>query len=89
MIISQSFAKNMGLYGERVGSLQVVCGDKESAENVLSQLKILIRQNYSNPPIHGASIADKVLNSPEMRSQWLVELKQVAQRIITMRAALR
>lgn len=80
MLISQSFAKNMGLYGERVGTLQIVCGDSGSAENVLSQLKILARQNYSNPPIHGASIADRVLNTPEFRTQWLGELKGVAER---------
>jgi aspartate aminotransferase len=66
MIISQSFAKNMGLYGERVGTLQVVCANKETAQNVLSQIKIVVRQSYSNPPIHGASIASRILNNPTL-----------------------
>lgn len=89
MLISQSFAKNMGLYGERVGTLQLVCANKSSAENALSQLKIIIRQNYSNPPIHGAALAGKILNSPELYAEWLAELKPVSERIKLMRKLLR
>ena len=62
MLVSQSFAKNMGLYGERVGALHVVCQDKETSTRVLSQLKQIIRANISSPPIHGARIAERVLS---------------------------
>lgn len=58
MIISQSFAKNMGLYGERTGAFHIVASNKDSASRVLSQLKIIIRKQYSSPPVHGARIAD-------------------------------
>ncbi|KAK5975435.1 Aspartate aminotransferase, partial [Trichostrongylus colubriformis] len=60
--LAQSFAKNMGLYGERVGAFSVVCENSEEAARVASQLKILIRPLYSNPPIHGARIVTKILN---------------------------
>ena len=63
MFVSQSYAKNMGLYGERVGALHVVTKDKEIASRVLSQLKIIIRANISSPPIHGARIAERVLSN--------------------------
>ena len=56
--------------GERAGAFTVVCADKEEKERVMSQLKILIRPMYSNPPIHGAHIVSKVLNTPSLRSQW-------------------
>ena len=88
MIISQSFAKTMGLYGERTGAIHVVCGDKTTADNVLSQLKLLIRVNYSSPPTHGSRIAAMILNKPEMRNQWLGELKMVTTRMDSMRIAL-
>lgn len=67
MVIAQSFAKIMGLYGERIGSLQIVCESPEIAKKVESQIKILIRQNYSSPPIHGARLAGMILNTEEMR----------------------
>lgn len=57
MLISQSFAKNMGLYGERSGALHVVSANKETADKVLSQLKIIIRKKYSSPPLHSARLA--------------------------------
>lgn len=60
-LMAQSFAKNFGLYGQRVGTLSAVCADKEEAQRVMSQIKILIRPNYSNPPIHGARIVSTVL----------------------------
>lgn len=62
MLVSQSFAKNMGLYGERVGAFHVLTPDKNTAAKVLSQLKMIIRANYSSPPIHGARIAERVLS---------------------------
>jgi len=65
MIVSQSYAKNMGLYGERVGALHVVTPNKDNAARVLSQLKIVIRTSYSSPPAHGARIASKVLSDSQ------------------------
>jgi len=87
-ILTQSYAKNMGLYGERVGGCTIVCQDQEEAARVMSQVKIIIRPMYSNPPINGARIATKVLNDPELYQQWLVELKGMADRIIDMRTRL-
>ncbi|ORY97896.1 aspartate aminotransferase [Syncephalastrum racemosum] len=89
LVLSQSFAKNMGLYGERVGAFSVACADAEERARVESQLKILIRPMYSNPPIYGARIVDTVLNSPELKQEWLGEVKTMADRIITMRDKLR
>lgn len=89
MLVSQSFAKNMGLYGERVGALHVVSADKETSGRVLSQLKQIIRASISSPPVHGARIAERVLADAGNFKQWSDELKAVADRIITMRSALR
>uniref|UniRef100_A0A667HX32 Aspartate aminotransferase n=1 Tax=Lynx canadensis TaxID=61383 RepID=A0A667HX32_LYNCA len=86
--LCQSYAKNMGLYGERVGAFTVVCKDADEAKRVESQLKILIRPMYSNPPINGARIASTILTSPDLRKQWLQELKGMADRIISMRTQL-
>ncbi|KAF2263167.1 hypothetical protein CC78DRAFT_534178 [Lojkania enalia] len=88
-VLAQSFAKNMGLYGERVGAFSVVCESAEEKKRVDSQIKILVRPLYSNPPIHGARIASEILNSPELNKQWLGEVKGMADRIITMRALLK
>jgi len=87
--VCQSFAKNFGLYGERIGYLHVRCRNKDVAAAVLSQLKILIRQAYSSPPRHGAAIVYKLLTTPELKAQWLQELKFMSDRILTMRDALR
>uniref|UniRef100_A0A098DV94 Aspartate aminotransferase n=2 Tax=Gibberella zeae (strain ATCC MYA-4620 / CBS 123657 / FGSC 9075 / NRRL 31084 / PH-1) TaxID=229533 RepID=A0A098DV94_GIBZE len=87
--LCQSFAKNMGLYGERIGAFSMVCADADEKKRVDSQLKILIRPLYSNPPIHGARIAAEILNSPTLYKQWLGEVKEMADRIITMRALLK
>jgi len=87
--LSQSFSKNMGLYGERVGAFSIICESPEEAARVMSQVKIVIRPLYSNPPIHGARVADAVLNTPELNSQWLGEVKGMADRIITMRQRLK
>uniref|UniRef100_A0A8D1BMB0 Aspartate aminotransferase n=1 Tax=Sus scrofa TaxID=9823 RepID=A0A8D1BMB0_PIG len=86
--LCQSYAKNMGLYGERVGAFTVVCKDAEEAKRVESQLKILIRPMYSNPPVNGARIASTILTSPDLRQQWLQEVKGMADRIISMRTQL-
>ncbi|XP_062403752.1 aspartate aminotransferase, mitochondrial isoform X1 [Sardina pilchardus] len=88
IVLSQSFAKNMGLYGERVGGFTVVCKDTEEAKRVESQLKILIRPIYSNPPMNGARIAATILNTPELYKEWLEEVKGMANRIIKMREQL-
>lgn len=89
MLLAQSFAKNMGLYGERVGALHVVCACAPSAARVRSQLCATIRPMYSSPPIHGAAIATLVLGDPELLSLWKRELQGMAGRIAAMRAALR
>jgi len=87
--LSQSYAKNMGLYGERAGAFTLVCQDKEEASRVGSQMKILIRPLYSSPPIHGARLVSTVLSDPELRAEWLLEVKGMADRIITMRQKLK
>lgn len=87
--LAQSFAKNMGLYGERVGAFSMVCSSKEEAQRVMSQIKIIIRPTYSNPPVHGARIASMVLTDPALNKQWLQEVKGMADRIIGMRTKLR
>ena len=86
--VSTSFSKSFSLYGERVGALSVVCESKEEAARVLSQLKIVIRTNYSNPPIHGAQVVANVLGSPELRAMWESELAGMRVRIKEMRVAL-
>jgi len=87
--IAQSFAKNFGLYGERIGYIHVKCDDKDAADRVLSQLKICVRQAYSSPPKHGASIVYTILSNPKLKEQWLGELKMMSDRIVSMRNALR
>ncbi|KAI9891974.1 MAG: aspartate transaminase aat1 [Vezdaea aestivalis] len=89
LVLAQSFAKNMGLYGERVGAFSLLSATAADKARVDSQLKILIRPMYSNPPIGGARIASTILNTPELRSQWLGEVKGMAERIIKMRALLK
>ncbi|MNH86999.1 Aromatic-amino-acid aminotransferase [compost metagenome] len=82
---SSSFSKSFSLYGERVGALSIVSESKEESARVLSQVKRVIRTNYSNPPTHGASIVAAVLNSPELRAQWEAELAEMRLRIRGMR----
>jgi aromatic-amino-acid transaminase len=86
--VSTSFSKSFSLYGERVGALSVVCESKEEASRVLSQLKIVIRTNYSNPPTHGAQVVATVLTTPALRKQWEDELAGMRNRIKAMRGAL-
>ncbi|KAH9614443.1 hypothetical protein KSS87_020444 [Heliosperma pusillum] len=86
--IAQSYAKNMGLYGERVGALSIVCKTAEIASKVESQVKLVIRPMYSNPPIHGASIVASILKDRDLYDEWTAELKEMADRIISMRKEL-
>jgi aromatic-amino-acid transaminase len=86
--VSTSFSKSFSLYGERVGALSVLCKDKEEAARVLSQLKIAIRTNYSNPPIHGGAVVAAVLNDPARRAVWERELGEMRTRIKAMRQTL-
>jgi aromatic-amino-acid transaminase len=87
-LVSTSFSKSFSLYGERVGALSVVCASPDEAARVLSQLKVMIRTNYSNPPTHGAQAVATVLTTPALRSLWEEELAAMRLRIRQMRAAL-
>jgi len=86
--VSTSFSKSFSLYGERVGALSVVCSSSEETGRVLSQLKIVIRTNYSTPPTFGATLVATVLTTPALRSMWEEELSGMRLRIRAMRAAL-
>ena len=86
--VATSFSKSFSLYGERVGALSVVCSSGDEAARVLSQLKIMVRTNYSNPPTHGAQVVTTVLTTPELRAQWERELGSMRVRIREMRQAL-
>jgi aromatic-amino-acid transaminase len=86
--VSTSFSKSLSLYGERVGALSVLCSNKDEAARVLSQLKIVVRTNYSSPPTHGGQIAATILNTPELRALWERELAGMRVRIKEMRTAL-
>ncbi|MFC5301087.1 aromatic amino acid transaminase [Azospira restricta] len=85
---SSSFSKNFSLYGERVGALSIVTANKDEAARVLSQVKRVIRTNYSNPPIHGGALVAAVLSSPELRAMWEEELAGMRDRIRAMRTGL-
>ncbi|HHV22009.1 MAG TPA: aspartate/tyrosine/aromatic aminotransferase [Propionibacterium sp.] len=89
VFVTSSFSKTFSLYGERVGALSVVCADADEAKRVLSQLKIVVRTNYSNPPTHGAQIVAHVLGDPELRQLWEAELGGMRERIKAMRVGLR
>ncbi|KQU64490.1 MULTISPECIES: amino acid aminotransferase [unclassified Rhizobacter] len=86
--VATSFSKSFSLYGERVGALSVLCSSKDDAARVLSQLKIVIRTNYSNPPTHGAQVVATVLTTPALRAMWEDELAGMRVRIKQMRTAL-
>ncbi|SPA24194.1 amino acid aminotransferase [Cupriavidus taiwanensis] len=86
--VSSSFSKSFSLYGERVGALSIVTTGKEEAQRVMSQVKRVIRTNYSNPPTHGGTVVATVLNSPELRAMWEEELAEMRDRIKLMRHAL-
>jgi aromatic-amino-acid transaminase len=86
--VATSFSKSFSLYGERVGALSVVCANAQQAQRVLSQLKVLIRTNYSNPPTHGAKAVAAVLADAALRCLWNDELAQMRERIRRMRVSL-
>jgi aromatic-amino-acid transaminase len=88
MLISSSFSKSFSLYGERVGALTLVSSSKEESGRVLSQLKRVIRTNYSNPPTHGGTVVSMVLNTPELFKMWTEELAGMRNRIRSMRVQL-
>ncbi|HLW04064.1 MAG TPA: amino acid aminotransferase [Azoarcus sp.] len=87
-VVASSFSKNFSLYGERVGALSIIAENQDEAARVLSQVKRVIRTNYSNPPTHGGAIVATVLNSPELRKLWESELVTMRDRIRTMRSSL-
>merc|ERR1712066_974755 len=89
MYLCQSFAKNLGLYGERIGMLHVVCNQKKEAEAVLSQLKLVVRPMYSNPPKHGAELVKNILGNQAALEAWKKELSAMADRILEVRSLLR
>ena len=86
--LSNSFSKIFSLYGERCGALSVYCPQAGQASNVLGQLKLTIRRNYSSPPMHGARIVALVLGDPHLRSQWVAEVDQMRERVCNMRVQL-
>lgn len=85
MFISSSFSKSFSLYGERVGALTLVTSSEDESIRVLSQLKRVIRTNYSNPPTHGGALVSTVLNTPELYADWAEELASMRERIRLMR----
>eukprot|EP00658_Telonema_sp_P-2_P000627 TRINITY_DN10233_c0_g1_i4.p2 TRINITY_DN10233_c0_g1~~TRINITY_DN10233_c0_g1_i4.p2 ORF type:complete len:161 (+),score=48.61 TRINITY_DN10233_c0_g1_i4:203-685(+) len=86
---SVSYAKNFGLYGERIGSFSVCCGSPQNAADVLTRLDIIIRNLYSNPPLHGMRIVKTILTDPALTQTWREEMKMMSSRINDMRIALR
>ena len=88
LFVSNSFSKSFSLYGERVGALTVVGADRDEAARVLSQLKRVVRANYSNPPTFGGQVVALVLTRPELREIWEVELGGMRERIREMRELL-
>lgn len=88
LFVAQSFAKNFGLYNERAGCLQILAPTEAEAKAVKSQVALIVRAMYSNPPNHGARIVATTLNTPRLRKQWESELRIMSGRIIEMRAAL-
>uniref|UniRef100_A0A1A9ZTS2 Aspartate aminotransferase n=1 Tax=Glossina pallidipes TaxID=7398 RepID=A0A1A9ZTS2_GLOPL len=87
--LAQSYAKNMGLYGERVGAFTIACESEVEASRVLSQLKIIIRALYSSPPLHGARIVVEILTDPDLYNMFLKDVKTMADRIISVRQKLK
>lgn len=86
--VASSFSKSFSLYGERVGALSIVTGSHDEAVRVQSQLKRVIRTNYSNPPTHGAAVVSAVLNHDALRATWETELGEMRERIRAMRRGL-
>jgi len=89
MMATQSFAKNFGLYNERVGNLVILVRDPNVIEAIRSQITLIVRSSYSNPPNHGARIVSRALNDPKLFQDWRTAIRTMADRIISMRSALR
>ncbi|KAG8034420.1 hypothetical protein G9C98_007496 [Cotesia typhae] len=87
--LAQSYAKNMGLYGERVGAFSLVTSSADEAARTMSQIKIIIRPMFSNPPISGARIVNEILSDPSLKQEWLGDVKSMADRIIGVRNKLK
>ncbi len=85
LVICSSFSKNFGLYNERVGALTLLAGSSDAASKALSQLKVTVRSNYSNPPAHGGAVVTTVLTDPELSALWLSEVNAMRDRIAGMR----
>lgn len=89
LLVCQSFAKNLGLYNERIGALHVLTKSEPQAKAIKSQISLFIRPMYSNPPVHGARIVEMILSTPSLYAEWKVELKAMSERISDMRPLLR
>lgn len=89
MLVCQSFAKNFGMYCERIGCLHVVASDPASASAAGSQLETLVRPMYSNPPAHGARVVATILDTPDLAAEWRSELGAAMKRVSRMRTLLR
>eukprot|EP00602_Paraphysomonas_sp_CaronLab_P004023 CAMPEP_0185019258 /NCGR_PEP_ID=MMETSP1103-20130426/1876_1 /TAXON_ID=36769 /ORGANISM="Paraphysomonas bandaiensis, Strain Caron Lab Isolate" /LENGTH=374 /DNA_ID=CAMNT_0027549465 /DNA_START=189 /DNA_END=1313 /DNA_ORIENTATION=- len=89
LVVCQSYSKNFGLYGQRIGSLSVVTANEDEKDRVFSLLKSHARAMYSNPPIYGARIVAEILTSPDLKRMWQRDCVRMTQRIISMRSALR
>ena len=87
LVVASSLSKNFGLYYERTGALTLVASSTEAAANALSQIKSIIRVNYSSPPAHGEHVVMAILRDPALRAQWEDEVAQMRGRIRSMRAA--
>ena len=87
LALAQSYAKNFGLYGERIGCFSLVCDSKQESDTALSHLKFIARAQYSSPPKYGAHLVDLVLSDPDLTKEWHKELKIMADRIASMRLA--
>lgn len=88
LFVANSFSKNFALYQDRTGALTLVASNRSAAEAALSQIKQIIRVNYSNPPAHGAHIVRTILKDPALRAEWEGEVKQMRERVKSMRSAL-
>ncbi|MCH81092.1 aspartate aminotransferase [Trifolium medium] len=88
VLVAQSYSKNLGLYAERVGAINVISSSPESATRVKSQLKRLARPMYSNPPVHGARIVANIVGDPALFGEWKAEMEMMAGRIKTVRQEL-
>ncbi len=87
-LVCSSFSKNFALYNERVGALTLVAADAARVSAALTHLKVAIRANYSNPPAHGADVVETILNDPELKARWEVELAGMRDRLLGNRRAL-